>query len=59
MNRAEQAELRGEGRKEGRESLERNVKTRKAGSLGRSGEHLIQIELRKYTKEYREIKLER
>ena len=28
--RAEQAELRGEGRKEGRESLERNVKTGKA-----------------------------
>lgn len=44
----EQAELRGQGR----ENLKRNVKVEGGGSsMGRFGEHLIQTELRKYTKE--------
>lgn len=48
----EQAELRGQGREEGRENLKRNVKVEGGGSsMGRFGEHLIQTALRKYTKE--------
>lgn len=42
-----QAELRGQGKEEGREDRERNGRAGGKGSMGRFGEHLIQTELRK------------